>query len=378
MRVLIATDSFKGSLPATAVAGAIARGISASGGDYTIIKMPVADGGEGTAGILLEALGGEEVSVAVTGPLGHKITATYGLLTDGTAVIEMAAAAGLPLVPVAERNPVHTTTLGVGQMIDHALTRGCRQFIIGLGGSATNDAGMGMLQALGYRFVDKQGHELAPVGASLTKVARIDRRQALPELRDCCFTAACDVDNPFYGPNGAAHVFARQKGAGDKEVLLLDRGLQNLATIIEQDLGIDFAAVPGTGAAGGLGGALYALLKAELNPGTDIVFSKTGLAAEIARADMVVTGEGRLDAQTARGKAPAAVARLAKAAGKPVIALAGSLGTGADQLYNEGVTAMFTIMSPGMTREEAMQPAVAARLLTARAKEVFGQMKEPG
>ncbi len=375
MKVLVAIDSFKGSLPATALAAAIATGIKEAAPGFTVVQAPIADGGEGMATVLVEALGGKTVTAKVANPLGKEITTAYAVLGDGTAVIETAAAAGLTLLPPAGRNPMHTTTLGVGQLIKAALATGCRNFIMGLGGSATNDGGMGMLQALGCRFLDEHGQPLAPEGASLGKVVKIDTTNLLPELQDCRFTAACDVDNPFYGPRGAARVFARQKGANEKEIELLDQGMEHFAGVVAQTFGAQFATLPGTGAAGGLGGACRAVLRATLKPGTDVVFSLLNLPAKVRWADLIITGEGRLDAQTAMGKAPAGVARLAKTAGKPVIALAGSIGEGASQLYDLGLTAMFAITDTAMPLAQAMQPDVTARLVTKRTKELFRLIK---
>jgi glycerate kinase len=283
----------------------------------------------------------------------------------------MASASGLTLVPENLRNPMNTTTYGVGQLIHDAIKRGCRDFLIGIGGSATNDAGIGMLNALGYKFLDDSGDELTPTGVSLIKIAAIDKSNVLANLNQCKFTIACDVDNPFYGKNGAAQIYARQKGADEEEVLVLDEGLKNLSEVIARELKIDISLTTGAGAAGGLGGGFKAFLKAELKPGIEIIFDKIGLEAKIKWADIIITGEGRLDHQTAMGKVPVGVAKLAQTQHKTVIALAGSITDDAFNLHDFGVTAMFSIVDAPMTLKEAMDSENAKRMVRKKVIEIF-------
>ncbi|HEY8496533.1 MAG TPA: glycerate kinase [Limnochordales bacterium] len=355
---MIAPDSFKGSLPAEAVARALAAGWRQAWPDALIDVVPVADGGEGTVDALVRATGGEFKDAVVTGPLGEPVTARFGILGDGrTAVIEMAAASGLPLVPHDRRDPRRTTTRGTGELILKALDAGCRRIIVGLGGSATNDGGAGLAQALGVRLLDANGRELPPGGAALARLARIDATGLDPRVRDTEFVVACDVDNPLCGPRGASHVFGPQKGATPAMVEELDRALAHYAEVIRRDVGVDVADKPGAGAAGGLGAGLMAFCRAVLRPGAGIVLEAVGLERYVREADLVITGEGRLDGQSARGKAPVAVARLAKHWGKPVIAVAGSLGPDVEQLYAEGIDACIAITPGPMALSEAIDRA---------------------
>ena len=358
MRVLIAPDSFKGSLPADAVARALAGGWRREWPGAKVDEVPVADGGEGTVDALVKATGGCFREAVVTGPLGEPVSARYGILGDGkTAVIEMAAASGLPLVPPKARDPRRTTTRGTGELIRAALDTGCRRLIVGLGGSATNDGGAGMLQALGVRLLDETGRELPPGGAALARLSRIDVSGLDPRVQETEFVVACDVDNPLVGPRGASRVFGPQKGATPAMVEELDRALARYAEVIRRDVGVDVASAPGAGAAGGLGAALLAFCRAALRPGAGIVLDAVGLERYVKEADLVVTGEGRLDGQSARGKAPVAVARLAKRWSKPVIAVAGALGPGADALASEGIDACIAVTPGPMPFGEAMARA---------------------
>ncbi len=371
MNVLVAIDSFKGSLSSNELAAAIESGIHEVSPDINVRKVPVADGGEGTIDALVSGLGGKKIEEKVKGPLFEEVNAEYGILDDNTAVIEMAAAAGLPLVPEDLRNPRQTTTYGVGQLINDAINRGCRDFIIGIGGSATNDGGIGMLNALGYKFLDVAGNELTPTGASLIKIARIDKTKVPASLAPCNFTVACDVDNPFYGTNGAAHVYARQKGADDEEILALDQGLKSFAEVVSRELKIDLSLTAGAGAAGGLGGGFKAFLNAELKPGIEIIFDLISLEEEIKWADIIITGEGKLDHQTAMGKVPVGVAKLAQKHHKKVIALAGSVTEDAFKLHDLGVTAMFSVIDAPMSLAEAMASENARRMVRKKVIEIF-------
>ncbi len=380
MRILIAPDSFKGSLSAPEAADAMAAGVTRACPDAEIDRAPLADGGEGTTEALVAAAGGEYAVLTVTGPLGDPVEGRYGLIDGGrTAVIEMAAAAGYALVPPDQRDPRHTTTRGVGELIRHALDNGATQIILGLGGSATNDAGAGMAQALGYRLLDAEGHDLPPGGAALARLDSIDPSQRHPRLADCQARAACDVDNPLYGPKGASHVFGPQKGATPETAAELDKALAHFSRCVADQLGASVADVPGAGAAGGLGAGVLAFCGGRLEPGFGLVAEACNLAERIERADLVLTGEGALDGQTLGGKVPHGVARLAKERSTPVAALAGRLGGGYRDLYGAGLTAAFSIAPGPIGEEESMArtaefltdaaEAVAALWRGARAKE---------
>jgi glycerate kinase len=309
--------------------------------------VPMADGGEGTMQALVDAIGGEMIPVEVTDPLGGRVIAHFGLLSDKvTGVIEMAAASGLNLVPPQKLNPLLTTTYGTGELILAALERGCRKLIVGIGGSATNDGGAGMAQALGAKLLDTKGVPLAFGGAALADLEHIDVTTIDPRLADCDIILACDVTNPLCGPQGASAVYGPQKGATKEMVVKLDAALAHYAEVIERDLGIDVRDVPGAGAAGGLGAGLIAFLKARVLPGVDVVIQATGLIEHLKEATLVFTGEGRLDSQTACGKVPVGVARKAKAFGLPVIAIAGEIANGYQAVYEQGIDTVFSI-APG-------------------------------
>ena len=376
MKVIVAMDSFKGSLSSNELANSVEQGIKRVYPDAEVIKIPVADGGEGTVESLVEGTDGNFVEVSVANPLLIPVKAKYGILGDGkTAVIEMATASGLPLVPIDKRNPMKTTTYGTGEMIKDAISEGCREFLIGIGGSATNDGGIGMMKALGVKFYGKNNIELGHGGEQLSKVRKIDISNLLPEIKECKFLIACDVDNPFYGLNGAAHVYGRQKGATEEMVLELDNGLKHFSEVVKQDLNIDIANVPGAGAAGGLGGGFLAFLNGELRPGIDIVLEEVGLKDKLEGVDFVITGEGRMDFQSVMGKAPVGVAKLAKTKNIPVIALAGGVADDAGEVHNHGIDSIFSIMNYPMTLEEAMEPKRASILVEKNVEEIFRLIK---
>lgn len=366
MKIVIAPDSYKESLSAMEVANAIEAGFREIYPNAEYVKMPVADGGEGTVDAMVAATGGHKISVSVTGPTGKLVMAELGLIYQHTAVIEMAAASGLERISAVERNLLITTTYGTGEMIRAALDLGVKQFIIGIGGSATNDGGAGMLQALGYRLLDQHGRDIPRGGEGLSDLATIDISSADPRLQDCQFKVACDVTNPLTGPMGAAQVFGPQKGADAAMVALLDENLKHYARIVTQELGTDVEFVPGAGAAGGMGAALLAFMKAELHSGIDIVLAALGLESIIADADLVITGEGRLDSQTINGKVPVGVARLAKRHGKPVIAIAGSLSPDVAIVYEHGIDGAFGAVNRVCTLHEAFDFAASNIKLTAR------------
>lgn len=373
-KIVIAPDSFKGSMSAREAAEAIERGIKAVCPNVIIEKIPMADGGEGTVETLVDATGGRAIKVNVLGPLGEERESYFGILGDGkTAVIEMALASGLPLVPKEKRNPLVTTTYGTGQLIKAALDQGCREFIIGIGGSATNDGGVGMAQALGVRFLDAEGKEIPFGGGSLNRLEKIDTSKIDPRLKECKVMVACDVNNPLCGPKGASAVFGPQKGATPEMVELLDRNLAHLAAVIKRDVGEDVKDFPGAGAAGGLGAGLMAFCHAQLQRGIEIIIQATRLAEKMAGADLVITGEGQMDFQTAHGKTPMGVATVAKSMNIPVIALVGKIGRGADMLYDQGIDAIFSIAEGPMELEECMKNG--AELMERAANRVMRAIK---
>ncbi len=363
MRILIAPQSLKGSLTAAEAGSAIAQGVRVVYPKAEIEVVPVADGGEGTVQALVDASGGKIIQKMVTGPLGEPVLAFFGLMGDGsTAAIEMAACAGLPLVPPEKRDPRITTTYGVGELILAALDYGSRHFIIGIGGSATNDGGAGMAQALGAALHSKQGTEIARGGAALATLAHISTSTMDPRLQECTLEVACDVTNPLCGPTGATAVYGPQKGATPEMIEELDKALAHYAQIIEQDLGMSVLEIPGAGAAGGLGAGLMAFLHATLRPGAQIVFEAVDLEERTRKADLVITAEGQIDAQTAYGKSVGAVAEIAKRYDLPVLAFAGSLGDNYQVVYKLGVDAVTALPSSPMTLTYAMENA--ARLIS--------------
>ncbi len=374
MNVIVAIDSLKGSLSSLQAGAAAKAGILRAIPAATVSVKPVADGGEGTVTALVSGLSGRSVTIAVTGPLGETVEATYGILPDHTAVIEMAEAAGLPLVPAEKRNPMNTTTYGVGEMIQHALDEGCRSFIIGIGGSATNDGGTGMLRALGCRFRKADGSEIALGAQELSELATIETEALDPRLEESHFSIACDVTNPLCGPSGASYIFAPQKGADPATVQKLDAALAHLADMTAATLCTDLREHPGAGAAGGLGFAFASYLNGTLRPGVDIVLDAVLPESELRAADIVVTGEGSFDGQTAMGKAPVGIARRAKACGCKVIVLAGSIehsGVRATQQNPPLIDAVFPILPGAMTLEEAMREEAAYENMEYTAEQVF-------
>lgn len=359
MKIVIAPDSFKESLSAPDVAAAIASGWQQVFPEAECLLRPMADGGEGTVDAVLAAVGGERRECRVRGPRGEPVMAHWGWLGQGTAVIEMAAASGLHCVPREQRDARLASSFGTGELIAEALEAGATRIILGLGGSATNDGGTGLLQALGVRFLDERGHELPPGGAALAALDRIELSGLDARLLQVQIEVAADVDNPLCGPRGASAVFGPQKGATTEQVAELDAALGRYAQIVAATLGEDHALFPGVGAAGGLGFAARAFLKASFRPGIELVAELSGLASAVQGADLVITGEGRMDAQTLHGKTPMGVARVARAAGTPVIALAGSLGEDYQALYAAGIDAAFSLAPGPLSLEQAMAGAAA-------------------
>ncbi|OAA92973.1 glycerate kinase [Clostridium coskatii] len=356
MRILLAPDSFKGSLSSKDVCSALREGILRVS-QMDILEVPIADGGEGTVDAIVSSTKGTEYFEKVNGPLGEKIKAHYGILKDKTAIIEMASASGLYLVPENKRNPLITTSYGTGQLIESALNKGCRKFIIGIGGSATNDGGAGMLQALGASFLDECNREIGYGGGCLDKLARVDLSSLDGRIYESEFIVASDVVNPLCGKNGASFVYGPQKNASPEMVKLLDDNLMHYSEVVKDTLNKDLSQTPGAGAAGGMGFALMAFLNAKLEKGIDVVIDITGMEDKIKASDLVITGEGNTDFQTAFGKAPLGVAKLAKKYNKPVIVLSGGLGDNYKSLYDIGVTSLFSIIDKPMSLEYSMKHA---------------------
>lgn len=355
MKILIAPDSFKENLSAKEVAQAIERGIKKVDENIQTSIVPMADGGEGTVESLVEATDGQIINVKVKDPLMRDIDSYYGVLGDRkTAVIEMAAASGLALLEKDERNPMDTTSFGTGQLIKYAIEEGYKNIIIGIGGSATNDGGAGMLMALGAKLLDANGEDIGLGAKGLGKLKSIDLYNFHEDIKDCNFVVACDVDNPLVGKRGASYVFGPQKGADEHMVKILDAKLENFGKVVEDTLGISLLQYPGAGAAGGMGAALLAFLDAELERGIDIVIEATQLERKIMDSNLVITGEGKIDGQTQFGKTPYGIATLAKKYNKPVIAIAGGIGEDASVLYEKGIDSIFSIVNKPMTLEEAM------------------------
>lgn len=365
-KIVIALDSFKGCLTTDEAGKAAAEGVQAACPECETIVLPVADGGEGMLDVLVSATDGAYRMIPAHDPLMVSRNARYGISGDGrTAFIEMAAISGLPLVAAGQRNPMLTTTYGTGELIVDALERGCRDFIIGLGGSATNDAGLGMLQALGYRFLNKAGEETGCIdkgqvlcGALMADVASVDVSRVHPALQEARFTAACDVQNPFCGQNGAAFVFAPQKGADQEMVLRLDSAMQQLAEVIRKHTGKDISLYPGAGAAGGMGGCLFAFLNAELKPGIQLVLDTLHFSEKIKEADLILTGEGKSDRQTLMGKVPFGILEEARKQKIPVMLLSGSIED-VHELNKAGFQGVFSITPSPLSLEDAMKPTTA-------------------
>ncbi|MEG9623576.1 MULTISPECIES: glycerate kinase [Pseudomonas] len=369
MKVVIAPDSFKDSLDAAGVARAIGAGLAEVWPDAERVECPMADGGEGTMDAILAASHGELRRQVVRGPLGHSVEAGWGWLAESrTAIIEMAQASGLQRVPTDQRDACRSSTWGTGELIAAALAAGATRIVLAIGGSATNDGGSGMLRALGLRLLDADGQALEEGGLALGRLARIDASDLDPRLAEVQVEVAADVDNPLCGPNGASAIFGPQKGASPAQVQALDQALGHFADLCAQLLGDDVREFPGCGAAGGMGFAAKAFMGAQFRPGVEVVAELAGLDALVQGADLVITGEGRLDVQTLRGKTPMGVARVAKRHGVPVVVLAGTLGEGYQQLYAHGIDAAFALASGPMSLEQAC--AQAAQLLQARATDV--------
>lgn len=376
MNIVIAPDTFKESLSAIDVAKTIKAGFLQVYPDASYSLLPVADGGEGTVNAMVDALKGHKVTVTVTDPLGEPGHAFYGISQDGqTAIIEMATASGLERVPFDRRDAKITTSYGTGELIKDALDRGCKKFIIGIGGSATNDGGAGMLQALGVKLLDKFGQQIGYGGVSLSALDSIDISQMDERIKQCEFEVACDVTNPLTGENGASAIFGPQKGATAQDIQLLDANLKHFASLIKDCFNIDIETVPGTGAAGGMGAALLAFMQAKLRPGIEIITKLLNLDSIIEQADLVVTGEGRLDYQSVNGKVPVGVANIAKKYNKPVIAIVGSLGDKAEAVYPYGITAMFSILSQVSSLSQALDRKVAEANLYHTSKNIALTLK---
>ncbi|MDG2943876.1 glycerate kinase [Exercitatus varius] len=376
MKIVIAPDSYKESLSAMEVANTIERGFKSVFLDADYVKIPVADGGEGTVDTLIEAMNGRKVTLNVVGALGGSQSAFFGISEDKrTAFIEVAAACGLEQVPLDKRNPLITTTYGVGELILAALDLGTRHFIIGLGGSATNDGGVGMLQALGAKFLDNAGKSLGYGGAELSRLDKIDISGLDCRLNDCRFEIACDVTNPLVGEKGASAVFGPQKGATPEMVGILDMALSHYGNIIERDFGIAVKNLAGAGAAGGLGAAFAAFLNGSLKSGIGIIAKLLDLEGKMQNADLVITGEGRIDYQSVNGKVPVGVAMTAKKFNLPVICIAGSLGKDVQVVYDFGIDAVFSVLTKVCTLPEALSEAEQNLEITARNIAVTLKMK---
>ena len=379
MKIVIAPDSYKESLSALEVATQIEAGFREIFPQAEYVKLPVADGGEGTVEAMVAATGGRIVRVRVTGPLGDPIEAFYGLSGDEqSAFIEMAAASGLEQVPPHQRNPLRTTSYGTGELIRNALDHGVKHCIIGIGGSATNDGGAGMAQALGAKLRTAQGDELGHGGAALAELASIDVSELDPRLAQCQIEVACDVTNPLTGEQGASAIFGPQKGATPEMVTQLDGYLAHYAGVIKRDLGIDVDTVPGAGAAGGMGAALLAFCGADLRRGIEIVTEALGLEALVKDADLVITGEGRIDSQTIHGKVPIGVAKVAKRYNKPVIGIAGSLTADVGVVHQHGLDAVFSVLYTICTLDEALEHAGDNVRMTARNIAATWKLASPG
>lgn len=355
MKVVIAPDSYKGSLTAMEVANCIEEGINRYSKNIEVVKVPMADGGEGTVQALVDATGGKIMNLKVCDPLLREVDSFYGILGDGkTAIIEMAAASGINLLEKEELNPLITSTYGTGQIINDAIKKGCKNIIVGIGGSGTNDGGAGMLRALGIRFLNEEGRDIPEGGGALKELYSIDKRNFNKKISECNIKVACDVDNPLCGLNGASYIFGPQKGANNEDIRLLDEALNQYAKIIKNEFNRDVLNISGSGAAGGSGAAFLAI-GAKLERGIDIVINETNLQTMIKGADIVFTGEGRIDFQTKFGKAPYGVAKEAKKYGLPVIAICGEIGEGYDELYNHGFTSIFSIVNRPMTLEDSIK-----------------------
>ena len=355
MKIILAPDSFKGNLTSLEVAIAFEKGIKRVLPRANCIKIPMADGGEGTVQSLIDGIGGEIIRKRVIGPIGQKVFARYGWLSNGTAVIEMAEASGLPLVTTRQKNPTKTTTFGTGELIIDAINKGAKKIIIGIGGSATNDGGVGMAQALGVRFLDSKDKEIKQHGSGgmLKKIVKIDTRETNKVLKNINIIVACDVDNPLCGRLGASYIFGPQKGATPAMVRVLDDNLKHLAKIIKQSLKKDISKLKGAGAAGGLGAGLVAFAKAKMKSGVDIVIDATNLERHMKNTNLVITGEGRVDSQTAYGKTPSGVAKSARKHGIPTLVIGGGITDDAKDIFSHGIDALESACARDMSLEDA-------------------------
>ena len=366
LKIVIAPDSFKESMTAYEAAVAMEKGVRRIVPDAEVHKVPIADGGEGTVQALIDALGGERITTKITGPLGEPIDCHYGVLNNETAIIEVAAACGLDIIPPDKRNPMQTTSYGVGELIIHALDKGMRRFIIGLGGSGTNDGGIGMAQALGVKITDKTGRPVRFGGEGLMTANHISMEQVDARIRDCVFDIASDVTNCLLGKEGGTYIYGPQKGADHEMVLELDEAMAYYADIIERDVGVEVIHKEGAGAAGGIGAACLAFLQATIHPGIEMVARLTGLADVVEGAQLVLTGEGKMDNQTSFGKAVTGVSEIAHHCDVPVVALTGANLVDDDAIYDQGIDAIFTLQNEPMSLEHAMENGI---LLTERITE---------
>ena len=372
MKITVAIDSLKGSLSSVEAGEAIKEGIHLADPEAQVVIRPLADGGEGTAYALTLGMGGEWITTSATGPLGDKISCNYGIIRSSkTAIIEMSAAAGITLIPDSQRNPMYTTTYGVGEMILDAIRKGCRRFIVGIGGSATNDGGIGMLQALGYGMLDKNGHQVSYGAKGLSELESITDENVVPELAECTFKIACDVSNTLCGEQGCSAVFGPQKGADPSMIMQMDKWLSYYAALAKEKFPKANIRQAGTGAAGGLGFAFLTFTNAVLESGIKIVLDETHLEDDVRSSDIVITGEGRLDGQTVMGKAPIGVTNLAKKYGKTVIAFSGCVTSDAKLCNEAGIDAFFPILREIVTLNEALEPETAAANLRDTSEQVF-------
>jgi len=374
VKIVIAIDSFKGCASSVELARQIKQGIINIDKQAEAIICPIADGGEGTVEALSYSEGARLASATCKDPLGQDIEASYTILQDKTAVIEMASASGLPLVPLKQRDPSITTTFGTGDLIKDAVAKGIKNFIIGIGGSATNDAGIGMLRSLGFRFLDSKNHEIS-FAKDLSKIVKIDRSNVLKELSSCTFMIACDVNNPLYGKNGATHVYASQKGANQTMILNLDEQLKQFANFVKKETQKDYSQFRGSGAAGGLGFGFLAFLNAQLKPGIEIVLESLHVRDKIQGAQLVITGEGKIDKQSSMGKVLSGIGKICQEEKVPCIALTGNSREADDTLHKIGIDAYFSILDAPMKLEKAMQKDVALELIRKKTEQIFRLIK---
>jgi len=376
MKIVSAIDSFKGSLDSLSLAKCVENGIKKVFPDANVVNISVADGGEGTLDSIALSCDLEIINLKVKNPIGEEINSSYGIFKDGKALVEMAKASGLTLVAKDKINIVNSCTYGTGQLIADALLRGSKDIMLAIGGSATNDGGVGMLSALGYKFFNSNNCEIKnPKAKDLSLISFIDSTNALPQIKNCNFTVACDVNNPFCGKTGAAYVFAKQKGASEKEIEILDNALESFSKMIFEHTNIDIKNMSGAGAAGGVGGAALAFLNAKFKSGIDFLLDLVDFDSLIKDADFIITGEGKLDSQSAFGKAPCGIAKRAKSQNKKVIAIAGMVDDGAESLHECGVDAMFSISNKIVSLEQAMSKEISSKNVERLAEELFRVIK---